>query len=60
MSIFVQLFRLSRLEVSLHNPSRKLHKAMSAGTLPYFNALTDTRRCLSYSIIIRIGKEYVN
>jgi len=42
-----------RFEVSLHNPSCKLRKAMPAGALPYFNALTDTRRCLLYTSIIR-------
>ena len=41
---------LRRFEVSLHNPSCKLHKAMRTGTLPYFNALADTRRCLPCTV----------
>lgn len=52
MSIFFRPGGLSRFEVSLHNPSRKLHKAMLSGALPYFNVLTDIRRCLPCSIII--------
>lgn len=51
---------LRRFEVSLHNPSCKLHKAMRTGTLPYFNAPADTRRCLPCKIIICAGKTYVN
>lgn len=60
MSIFFQLFSYSRFEVSLHNPSCKLRKAMPAGALPYFIALTDIRRCLSCAIIIRNDEKYVN
>ena len=41
---------LRRFEVSLHNPSCKLHKAMRTGTLPYFNAPADTRRCLPCTV----------
>ena len=33
---------------------------MPAGALPYINALTDTRRCLSCTIIIRNRPKYVN
>ena len=33
---------------------------MRTGTLPYFNALADTRRCLPCKIIICAGKTYVN
>ena len=51
---------LRRFEVSLHNPSCKLHKTMHTGALPYFNALTDTRRCLPYVIIVHSRRKYVN
>lgn len=44
----------------MHNPSRKLHKAMLAGALPYFNVLTDTRIRMSHVIIICMEKKYVN
>lgn len=37
-----------------------LRKTMPAGAPSYFNALTDTRRCLSYTIIIRSKQKYVN
>ena len=60
VSIFFRLCSLHRFEVSLHNPSRKLHKAMLTGTLPYFFALTDTHCCLSYNSIIQSIKIYVN
>ena len=33
---------------------------MRTGTLPYFNALADTRRCLPSTIIICAGRNYVN
>ena len=33
---------------------------MRTGTLPYFNALADTRRCLPRTIIICAGRNYVN
>ena len=33
---------------------------MRTGTLPYFNAPADTRRCLPCKIIICAGKTYVN
>lgn len=33
---------------------------MRTGTLPYFNALADTRRCLPCTIIICAGRNYVN
>ena len=33
---------------------------MRTGTLPYFNAPADTRRCLPCTIIICVGRNYVN
>ena len=33
---------------------------MRTGTLPYFNAPADTRRCLPCTIIICAGRNYVN
>lgn len=33
---------------------------MRTGTLPYFNALADTRRCLPCTIIICAAQKYVN
>lgn len=60
MSIFFQSADLSRFEVSMHNPSRKLHKAMPTGALPYFDVLTDTHSRMSYDIIICMEKKYVN
>jgi len=59
-SIFFQLYSLRRFEVSLHNPSCKLRKTMPTGALSYLNALTDTRRCLPCTIIIRGKRKYVN
>ena len=59
-SIFFRPLSLRRFEVSLHNPSCKLHKTMPAGALSYFSALTDTRRCLPCIIIIRTWRNDVN
>ena len=59
-SIFFQLYSLRRFEVSLHNPSCKLRKTMPTGALSYLNALTDTRRCLPCTIVIRGKRKYVN
>ena len=56
---FLSAFSLRRFEVSLHNPSRKLRKAMRSGTLPCLSALTGTRRCLP-SIIIHKLQKYAN
>lgn len=57
---FLSAFCLSRFEVSLHNPSCKLHKAMLSGALPYFNVFADIHRCLPCNSIIYMVRKYVN
>lgn len=57
---FLSALRLRRLEVSLHNPSRKLHKAMPPAHSLTSALRVNTRRCSPYIIIIRNLKGYVN
>ena len=47
---FLSALRLRRLEVSLHNPSRKLHKAMPPAHSLTSALRVNTRRCSPYII----------